>query len=320
MRLSGSVGFKRAGGGSTSGITPGIVMLWPNSASAPSGWVKCNGSNGTVDMRGYTPRGTPQSDTVNRVYGSAAHTHCAPHSHTGTSANHTHSLAQHCHTSNHYHTNACCHKHTVDCHTHGTNHDHVFSHSHDYYSDHCHQVIEHSHLQYHIHGPVNASYSSLYVEAFGGYQHATTPFYGITDPYSNPPQIPTCDASAGGYNQFILHYGNVYLTGDTGDVQSPNEYTGTCAPYTSNYAGYLGTDSCSPTTLTPHSCATSSDGSDTGYTELPDTEYSEPSTNTAGAVATGAAGPAAILSSCSLTTASGDGTPPTRNVEYIMKL
>lgn len=76
-------------------IPSGVIMLWSGSiASIPSGWLLCNGSSGTPDLRDKFIVGAGSTYAVNATGGSAdaivvSHTHTAS---SGTqSANHTHS-------------------------------------------------------------------------------------------------------------------------------------------------------------------------------------------------------------------------------------
>lgn len=72
----------------------GMIMLWSGSvASIPSGWVLCNGSNGTPDLRNRFVVGAGSTYAVDATGGSAdaivvSHTHTA----TVTDPGHTHGL------------------------------------------------------------------------------------------------------------------------------------------------------------------------------------------------------------------------------------
>jgi|688.fasta_scaffold02677_33 hypothetical protein len=86
-----------------SGATPtwgtpflaGMIMLWSGSvASIPSGWVLCNGSSGTPDLRNRFVVGAGSTYAVGATGGSADAT-LVSHTHTGTTANagsHTHTI------------------------------------------------------------------------------------------------------------------------------------------------------------------------------------------------------------------------------------
>lgn len=51
------------GGGGGSGVPSGVILLWSgNIASIPSGWVLCNGSSGTPDLRDRFVVGARQDD------------------------------------------------------------------------------------------------------------------------------------------------------------------------------------------------------------------------------------------------------------------
>jgi hypothetical protein len=77
-----------------SGATPtwgtpflaGMIMLWSGSvASIPSGWVLCNGSSGTPDLRNRFVVGAGSTYAVGATGGSADAT-LVSHTHTGTTA------------------------------------------------------------------------------------------------------------------------------------------------------------------------------------------------------------------------------------------
>ena len=82
----------------TSGTTipSGLITLWSGSlGSIPAGWVLCNGSNGTPDLRDRFVVAAGSSYAVGATGGSAnaivvSHTHTA----TSTDAGHTHSYQQ----------------------------------------------------------------------------------------------------------------------------------------------------------------------------------------------------------------------------------
>lgn len=74
-------------------FTAGMIMLWSGSiATIPSGWVLCNGSNGTPDLRDRFVVGAGSTYAVSDTGGEATHTLTAAEmpSHTHT---HTHGAA-----------------------------------------------------------------------------------------------------------------------------------------------------------------------------------------------------------------------------------
>jgi hypothetical protein len=75
----------------------GMIMLWSGSiASVPSGWLLCDGSNSTPDLRNRFVVGAGSTYAVNATGGSADAIVVA-HTHTGTTAsngNHTHDTNQ----------------------------------------------------------------------------------------------------------------------------------------------------------------------------------------------------------------------------------
>jgi hypothetical protein len=75
---------------------PGMIMLWSgSSASIPSGWLLCNGSSGTPDLRNRFVVGATSTYAVGATGGSAD---AVVVSHTHTDAGHTHTDAGHLHT------------------------------------------------------------------------------------------------------------------------------------------------------------------------------------------------------------------------------
>jgi len=77
------------------GVPSGAIMLWSGSiASIPSGWLLCNGSSGTPDLRDRFIVGAGTTYAVNATGGSAnatlvSHTHTATSSVTDPGHNHT---------------------------------------------------------------------------------------------------------------------------------------------------------------------------------------------------------------------------------------
>lgn len=67
------------------GIVPtGVICMWHGSlANIPSGWVLCDGTNGTPDLRDKFVRGAPASTNPGSTGGANTHTH-------GTAGAHTH--------------------------------------------------------------------------------------------------------------------------------------------------------------------------------------------------------------------------------------
>jgi hypothetical protein len=97
--------------GSTNIIPMGIIVMWSGSTSnVPSGWLLCNGTNGTPNLMdrfivgagstyttGGTGNGIGGSNTVTLSVGNLpSHTHTVP-DHTHTVPNHTHSTPDHTH-------------------------------------------------------------------------------------------------------------------------------------------------------------------------------------------------------------------------------
>lgn len=77
----------------STGIKPkGLIGLWLGSeASIPYGWLPCNGSNGTLDLRDKFIKIANSTAEVGNTGGSNAHTH-ASQSHTHSSISHNHTV------------------------------------------------------------------------------------------------------------------------------------------------------------------------------------------------------------------------------------
>jgi microcystin-dependent protein len=123
-------------GGSVNDNMPhGAVVMWYGMVSAiPSGWVLCDGTNGTPDMRGRFPRGAPTSTSTSGAKGGAdsltlkienmpAHTHTftgTPHTHTFTGTSHTHTFTglSHSHIIGSHSHSQPTHTHSIGSHTH----------------------------------------------------------------------------------------------------------------------------------------------------------------------------------------------------------
>jgi hypothetical protein len=79
------------------GVPSGVILLWSGSVeSIPSGWVFCNGSNGTPDLRSRFVVGADTTATVGGTGGSAnavvvSHTHTATSTVSDSGHNHTYS-------------------------------------------------------------------------------------------------------------------------------------------------------------------------------------------------------------------------------------
>jgi hypothetical protein len=75
-----------------SNAVAGTIALWIGElANIPSGWVLCDGSNGTTDMRGKYAKCSDTTGHVLDTGGANTHTHAASNSHTHTATGtHTH--------------------------------------------------------------------------------------------------------------------------------------------------------------------------------------------------------------------------------------
>ena len=299
MGLGSAVNYETVFGSvSTVDIPSGLVVLWPSTSSVPSGWVKCDGTNGTVDMRGYYARGTPSGDLVNRTYGSASHTHSAPHAHTGCVCGHTHAVAQHYHTVySHDHTvpahchTTIAHSHSMPGHTHTASHKHsVAGHTHTV-SSHAHQIVDHCHTAGTL---CSTSFAHNWDWFEGEYCASGWAGVGYIDDHPAGP-----------------------ISGYTGGL-SGTLYTDYASPNTEASAGadteyFNGATEANLSTTSGETPGTGNAGSGT-------TDAYDPYTSTDGATATGSAGASLTVDSCNLVTGSGDTIPATINVEYIMRL
>ena len=51
-------------GVSNSDVPAGLIIMWYDKNNIPTGWLLCNGSNGTPDLNGFFPRGTSSTQAV----------------------------------------------------------------------------------------------------------------------------------------------------------------------------------------------------------------------------------------------------------------
>ena len=125
------VGDSSNTGGGGSSVPAGCILMWTGLLSAiPSGWVLCDGANGTPDLRSKFIKGAAAAAEAGGTGGSATHTHAdhAALTHAGTAvtdhASHTHSYSE---IVNHTHpVTDPGHTHTQDAHTHTQNsHNHT---------------------------------------------------------------------------------------------------------------------------------------------------------------------------------------------------
>ena len=96
--------------GNIQAFVSGMILIWSGAANAvPSGWVLCNGSNSTPDLRDRFIIGAGNSYSVNATGGSStistniSHSHSTPNhlhgmnGHTHSTPNHSHSVNNHTH-------------------------------------------------------------------------------------------------------------------------------------------------------------------------------------------------------------------------------
>ena len=110
--------------GNIQAFVTGMILIWSGAANAiPSGWVLCNGSNSTPDLRDRFVIGAGNSYSVDATGGSTTISNNVTHSH--STPNHSHGLNGHTHSTPD-------HAHGMNGHTHSTpNHSHaVNNHTH----------------------------------------------------------------------------------------------------------------------------------------------------------------------------------------------
>lgn len=89
----GELGHPSEGGA----IPSGLIAMWSGASTAiPTGWLLCNGSNGTPDLRDRFIVGAGSSYNVGATGGEATHTlttgELPSHNHTFSGSSHTHTL------------------------------------------------------------------------------------------------------------------------------------------------------------------------------------------------------------------------------------
>jgi len=110
--------------GNIQAFVSGMILIWSGAANAiPSGWVLCNGSNSTPDLRDRFIIGAGNTYSVNdtggstTISGNVTHSHSTPnHSH-GLNG-HTHGMGNHLHGLNGHTHSTPNHSHAVNNHTH----------------------------------------------------------------------------------------------------------------------------------------------------------------------------------------------------------
>lgn len=155
-------------------VPSGAIFIWSGSVAAiPSGYVLCNGSNNTPDLRNrfvvgagtgsnYTLEDTGGANTITLATGNLP-------SHSHSTGNHSHGVVDHTHTTPN-------HSHGVNSHTHST-------------PNHSHGVNAHSHsTPNHNHNMNNHSHST---NNTGAHSHSTGfyPYYNNSWDYNNVPVL-----------------------------------------------------------------------------------------------------------------------------------
>lgn len=94
--LYGIIGTQSSGGGGGTTIPSGLIAIWSGATGAiPSGWLLCDGTNGTPDLRNSFVLGAGNSYSVGQTGGSTdaivvSHTHTATSTSTVTDPGHKH--------------------------------------------------------------------------------------------------------------------------------------------------------------------------------------------------------------------------------------
>ena len=150
-------------------VPSGAILIWSGAANAlPSGYVLCDGSNSTPNLRDRFVVGAGTSYSVGDTGGSENLTLSTSHlpGHTHSTGNHSHSVNSHAHSIG-------SHSHNVGSHSHSTpNHSHsVNSHSHTT-PNHNHNMNNHSHSTSntgsHSHSTLFRSEENNYSNAISG--------------------------------------------------------------------------------------------------------------------------------------------------------
>ena len=98
--LYGIIGTQSSGGGGGTTIPSGLIAIWSGATGAiPSGWLLCDGTNGTPDLRNSFVLGAGNSYSVGQTGGSTdaivvSHTHTATSTSTVTDPGHHHTYNQ----------------------------------------------------------------------------------------------------------------------------------------------------------------------------------------------------------------------------------
>jgi hypothetical protein len=119
--------YVRTAIGNIQAFVSGMILIWSGAANAiPSGWVLCNGSNSTPDLRDRFVIGAGNSYSVDATGGSTTINSNVTHSH--STPNHTHGLNGHTHTTPNHHHGLNGHTHNTPNHSHSVNnHTHSIS-------------------------------------------------------------------------------------------------------------------------------------------------------------------------------------------------
>lgn len=98
------------------GMPTGVILMWSGAiVDIPSGWLLCDGTNGTPDLRNKFIVGAGDTYAVNVAGGEATHVLSS-----AEMPAHTHVQDSHNHTQNSHNHTQDAHTHTQNAHNHGT--------------------------------------------------------------------------------------------------------------------------------------------------------------------------------------------------------
>jgi hypothetical protein len=218
------------------GVVPaGAILMWSGAQNAiPSGYVICDGNNGTPDLYNRFIVGAGSSYAVDATGGSSSITLS-----TSNLPGHTHSTGNHSHGVNSHAHSIANHSHNVDAHSHSTpNHSHSVS-------SHSHSTPNHNHnMNSHTHSTSNT----------GSHSHSLY-FRRETSDYSNPyssnhPMRGYVQSSGGNHNTNSAgNHSHNTNSGTSNTNASGGGNTGNSAPNTTS-SGASNTGNSSPETST----------------------------------------------------------------------
>ncbi|AXF42100.1 hypothetical protein STIP37_40 [Synechococcus T7-like phage S-TIP37] len=247
------------------GVVPaGAIILWSGASNAiPSGYVLCDGTNSTPDLRNRFVVGAGNSYSVGDTGGSTSTTLGTSNlpSHSHSTPNHSHTISGHTHSTPN-------HSHAVNSHTHSTpNHSHsVNAHSHST-PNHNHNMNNHSHS-------TNNTGGHSHGITIGNFSSSTDPVHITKDSTSNSQNVNTNSAGNHSHNTNSSRSNtNASGGGNTGNAgantsTSGGSNTGGSSPNTTTSGG-SNTGSTSLTTTTGGGSNTGNTGSGSAIENRP---------------------------------------------------